>query len=166
MVKTGRITLDPRLRYAKFGTNDEAIKSAYQTVYDAREALRFYTEESDKYLEINSNYSTYATLSQAMARVALDRFSLATSSLNCAKQFAWPVFRAQLTERTQGAKSRDTYVDWYLAHKEPSVAARLDICRLFIKNNTVHLEDDYEPGIFSVEALYALAKSNHGNLTA
>lgn len=158
MVKTGRIQLDRRLRYTKFGDNERQIASGYQAAYDRGTTMRFYVTESDKYLQTNPNLSTYCTIARSMAQMIIDRSLLDSNTINCGKQFLWPVLRARLFENRYGKAVRDEYVEWYCSSKELRDEARGDINTVNQERGAFVLEDAYgnfETAMADLKALIA-----------
>lgn len=159
LIGCGRLNLDKRLRYTKFGNTDSAISRAYQTAYDASQTLAFYINESDKYLEIDPSYNTYSTTAKAMAQIIIDRCMLQTNTINCAKQFHWPVLHAKLIEQLHGTNQRDEYAEWYCREKEPSQHARTDLNVIHSRGNNLTLIDDYEALTVSTYNLQTILES-------
>lgn len=158
LLVTKKLTLDSRLRYIKFGPNDKAIRDEFQLAYDNGTTMQYYVETSDKFLAIKE-YSTYLTISQSMANLLLSHCELGTDTLNCAKQFHWPVFHAKLIEHLRGKQERDNFVSWYCQFKELKPEARQDIGTIRTNNgSTFVLRDDYEELIFPLQALKSLQR--------
>lgn len=149
MAAAGRIQLDPRLRYTKFSEHEKHIAADYQTAYDSGTTMKFYVTKSDQYLQANPNLSTYRTIARSMARLVIDRSIGGANTINCGKQFLWPVLRAKLLENRYGEAARDEYVEWYCSSKELTDEARSDI-------NVIH----QEPDAFVLQDAYGSFEAN------
>jgi len=157
LVGSSTLRVDEDLSYHQISDTDRGFDQAMNHAFLEGTTLRFFIEESDTYLRLNPNLSTYSTMTDRVRRKLLTIHD--TPSIYCGREFFMPSFRARMTEQKFGASALARYVDYYCAEIEWNPEARKMVTKIQFDNETFRLMDSYGVLKFSRQDLLNINRS-------
>lgn len=137
MILEGRIRINDQLDYKDPSLNEDFMNAMFEAYEEGRN-LRFFVEESEKYM---GDISKYSSMARAIGLSILANFS--ENQLICAREFFVPSFRAKISDIASGVDVMNDYVEWYESCRELNPNARKDLVVILHDDDEYYLKDDF-----------------------
>lgn len=127
----------------------EEFKASIDAASKIGRGLAFLVKDSDVFLDQSPH--EISTLSRTSFQVSRFIEHSITENINkdiddiivCAREFVYPSFKAALIARREGQNAANDYAEWYGANKELVDSVRLDVATLYVKANSITVEDTH-----------------------